>query len=129
MEKNRQECLCHFSSRAVAAGKMRRILKKISTTRASCHTEYGMKMTMHIDEDLLKRVMDEYGYESKTEAVEMALRELDRKARFRRFGTEGLGLTAEEWEDAVFPGYDPKNLAVYDPLSSKVAEDPKKYGK
>ncbi len=88
-----------------------------------------MKMTMHIDEALLKRVMDDYDYESKTEAVEMALRELDRKTRFRRFGTEGLGLTPEEWEDAIFPGYDPKNLAVYDPLSSKVAEEPPQYGK
>jgi Arc/MetJ family transcription regulator len=97
--------------------------------RTECHTGYGMKMTMHIDENLLKRVMDEYGYESKTEAVEMALRELDRKARFRHFGTEGLGLTSEEWKDAVFPGYDPKNLAAYDPLSSKVAEEPTKYGK
>lgn len=88
-----------------------------------------MKMTMHIDEDLLKRVMDDYGYGSKTEAVEMALRELNRKMRFRRFGTEGLGLTRAEWEDAVFPEYDPKNLSVYDPLSSKVAEEPTSYGK
>jgi hypothetical protein len=88
-----------------------------------------MKMTMHIDEDLLKRVMDEYGYESKTEAVDMALRELDRKMRFRQYGTEGLGLKPEEWKDAVFPGYDPKNLSAYNPLSSKVAENPKKYGK
>lgn len=86
-----------------------------------------MKMTMHIDEDLLKRVMEDYGYESKTEAVEMALRELDRKIRFRKFGTEGLGLSPEEWKDAVFPGYDPKNLSTYDPLSCKVAEDPKPY--
>ncbi len=88
-----------------------------------------MKMTMHIDEDLLKRVMKEYGYESKTEAIEMALRELDRKTRFRRFGTEGLGLTPEEWKDAVYPGYDPKNLSSYDPMISKVAEEPAKYGK
>ncbi len=86
-------------------------------------------MTMHIDEELLKRVMDDYGYDSKTEAVEMALRELDRKTRFRKFGTEGLGLTTEEWEDAIFPGYDPKNLASYNPLSSMVAEEPAKYGK
>jgi Bacterial antitoxin of type II TA system, VapB len=88
-----------------------------------------MKMTMHIDEALLKRVIEEYGYESKTEAVEMALRELDRKARFRRFGMEGLGLSAEEWKDAIEPGYDPKNLSVYYPTSSKVAEDPARYGK
>ncbi len=88
-----------------------------------------MKMTMHIDEALLKRVMDAHDYESKTQAVEMALRELDRKTRFRRFGTEGLGLRSDEWEDAIFPGYDPKNLAVYDPLSSKVAEEPPQDGK
>jgi len=78
-------------------------------------------MTMHIDADLLKRVMDEYGYESKTETVEMALRELDRKSRFRRFRTEGLGLTPDEWKDAVFPGYDP--------MSSKTAEEPTNDGK
>lgn len=84
---------------------------------------------MHIDADLLKRVMDEYGYESKTETVEMALRELDRKSRFRRFGTEGPGLTPDEWKDAVFPGYDPKNLSAYDPLSSKTAEEPTNDGK
>ncbi len=83
---------------------------------------------MHIDEELLKRVIDEYGYGSKTEAVEMALRELDRKMRFRRFGTEGLGLSTEDWKDAVFPGYDPKNLSAYEPLGTKVAETPKQYG-
>jgi hypothetical protein len=38
---------------------------------------------------------------------------------FRRFGTEGLGLTPDEWEDAVVPGYDPKNLSSYEPLSTK----------
>jgi Arc/MetJ family transcription regulator len=106
-----------------------RFFEKFLTIPAACHTRYGMKMTMHIDEDLLKRVMEEYDYESKTEAVEMALRELDRRARFRRFGTEGLGLTAEEWKDVVFEGYDPKNLSAYDPLNSKVAEEPTKYGK
>ena len=83
-----------------------------------------MKMTMHIDEDLLKRVMDDYGYESKTEAVEMALRELDRKARFRRFGNRGPGLDGRRMGRRGFPRIPPKNLAAYDPLSSKVAENP-----
>ncbi len=87
-----------------------------------------MKMTMHIDEGLLKRVMEDYEYSSKTEAVEMALRELDRKMRFRRFGIEGLGLTPEEWEDAIFPGYDPKDLSTYRPLSM-VAEESTRHGK
>ncbi len=65
-----------------------------------------MKMTMHIDEDLLKRVMEEYECKSKTEAVEMALREMDRKMRFREFGRRGIGLTSEEMADAVDPNYD-----------------------
>jgi hypothetical protein len=93
-----------------------------------------MKMTMHIDEALLKRVVEAYGYESKTEAVEMALREMDRRVRFREFIKEGMGMTEEELADAVFPGYDPKNLNITrfnneDLPSSKVAEVPKKYGR
>jgi Arc/MetJ family transcription regulator len=44
----------------------------------ACH---GMKMTRHIDDALLKRVIDTYGYKSKPEAVEIALRESDRKTR------------------------------------------------
>ena len=38
-----------------------------------CHTLYGMKMTMHIDEGLLNRVIALYGCASKTEAVNRAL--------------------------------------------------------
>ena len=98
-----------------------------------CHIRYGMKMTMHIDEALLKRVVEAYGCESKTEAVEMALREMDRKVRYREFIKNGLGLTREELMDAVVPGYDPKNLNITrytheDFPSSKVAEDPRNYG-
>ena len=80
-----------------------------------------MKMTMHIDKDLLKRVMETYGYASKTEAVEMALKELDRRARFREFGRTGLGLTPEELADAVDPNYDL--------MAMRIAEIPPKYGK
>lgn len=92
-----------------------------------------MKMTMHIDEALLKRVVEAYGCESKTEAVEMALREMDRKVRYREFIKNGLGLTRAELMDAVIPGYDPKNLNITpyiheDTPSSKVAEEPKRYG-
>jgi Arc/MetJ family transcription regulator len=95
-----------------------------------CHIWYGMKMTMHIDEALLKRVVEAYGCESKTEAVEMALREMDRRVRFREFIKEGMGMTSEELADAVIPGYDPNNLNITaytheDFPSSKVAEDPK----
>ena len=84
---------------------------------------------MHIDEALLKRVVDDYGYGSKTQSVEMAMRELGPKTRFHRLATEGLGLTHEEWENAIYPGYDPKILVIYDPLSSEIAEESPQDGK
>jgi hypothetical protein len=69
-----------------------------------------MKMTMHIDEELLARVMKDYEFPSKTEAVEAALREMDRQMRIREFRKNGLGLTPEELADAVYPDYDPEAL-------------------
>ncbi|WP_367872451.1 type II toxin-antitoxin system VapB family antitoxin [Luteolibacter sp. Populi] len=81
-------------------------------------------MTMHIDDALLKRVMDTYGLETKTDAVEYALKELDRKARLRKFMKEGLGLTAAELKDAVYPGY----AADRPTPSSRVAEESPPYG-
>ena len=69
-----------------------------------------MKMTMHIDEALLERVMREYEFPSKTEAVEAALKELDRQMRIREFRKNGLGLTPEELENAIYPDYDPEAL-------------------
>jgi Arc/MetJ family transcription regulator len=78
-----------------------------------------MKMTMHIDEDLLNRVVKRFGCESKTEAVEMALKEMDRKARFRDMVKTGLGFTPDELRNAVDPDYDV--------LSMRAAEDPAVY--
>jgi hypothetical protein len=74
-----------------------------------------MKMTMHIDEGLLNRVVKRFGCESKTEAVEMALREMDRKARFRDMVKTGLGFTPAELRNAVDPGYDVLSLRVAEP--------------
>lgn len=79
-----------------------------------------MKMTMHIDETLLEAVIGEYGFASKTEAVDTALREMDRRARLRRFSIEGLGLTREELKAAYEPTYDINLL--------RVAEDSPAYG-
>lgn len=79
-----------------------------------------MKMTMHIDEALLKRVMEAYECETKTEAVEMALREMDRRVRFRELGMRGLEMTPEEIGEAVDPNYDLNAM--------RVAETPTKYG-
>jgi Arc/MetJ family transcription regulator len=89
-------------------------------TQYGCHIVYGMKMTMHIDEKLLASVMKEYGFESKTEAVEKALWEMDRRAKLARFAKEGLGLTPEELANAVDPDYDL--------MAMRVAEIPPKYG-
>lgn len=65
-----------------------------------------MKMTMHIDEALLERVMKDYGFASKTEAVEAALKEMDRQKRILEFRKNGLGLTPDELANAVDPNYD-----------------------
>ena len=80
-----------------------------------------MKMTMHIDEELLLRVMEHHEFASKTEAVDFALREIDRKAKLRAYAKTGLGLTSEELKSAVDPDYDLMAL--------RVAETPPQYGK
>jgi hypothetical protein len=86
-----------------------------------------MKMTMHIDEALLERVMREYEFPSKTEAVEAALKELDRQMRIREFRKNGLGLTPDELANAVDPHYDDYlGRNVYP--ESAVAEEQKPYG-
>ena len=65
-----------------------------------------MKMTMHIDEGILERVMKWSGAASKTEAVDLALKEMDRKARLAEIGKTGLGLSRAELMEAVDPSYD-----------------------
>jgi Arc/MetJ family transcription regulator len=80
-----------------------------------------MKMTMHIDEKLLQRVMEHHNFESKTEAVDFALREIDRKAKLRAYAKTGLGFTAKELKEGVY--------ADYDVVALRVAETPAKHGK
>ena len=62
-----------------------------------------MKMTMHIDEEVLDYVVKITGVESKTRAVEKALTEMVRRYKLKDLGRKGLGLTSEElknaWED------------------------------
>ena len=82
------------------------------TVPASCHTLYGMKMTMHIDEHLLEMVMERYGFETKTDAVHFALNELDRRARLKAVLEGGMGMTADEMKASVYEGYDLESLRV-----------------
>ncbi len=55
-----------------------------------------MKMTMHIDEDLLSEVMRATGASSKTAAVNEALGKVASKFRQRERWKSGLGMTAVE---------------------------------
>jgi len=64
-----------------------------------------MKMTMYVDDALLARVMEATGATSKTKAIDLALREMDRKARLVRLTAEGLGLGPDELKDAIDPAY------------------------
>lgn len=82
---------------------------------------------MHIDETLLERVMKDYGFPSKTEAVEAALKEMDRQMRIRAFRKNGLGLTPDELAAAIDPHYDEK--LGYNVSPERIAaEDQKPYG-
>ena len=69
-----------------------------------------MKMTMHVDDALLARVMEATGVTSKTKAIDLALREMDRKAKLVKLTYEGLGLSADELKDAVDPAYSLEEL-------------------
>jgi|MEHZ01.2.fsa_nt_MEHZ010526844.1_1 Arc/MetJ family transcription regulator len=71
-----------------------------------------MKMTMHIDEVVLEEVMVNYDFETKTDAVNFALKELDRLKKLRKMMKEGLGMSSEELKAGVYPEYDLEALRV-----------------
>jgi len=52
-----------------------------------------MKMTMHIDEDILARVMKITGAKTKTLAVKHALTDMARRHKMKELFSQGLGLT------------------------------------
>ena len=62
-------------------------------------------MTMFIDDGLLARVMEATGTTSKTRAVDLALREMDRRAKLAKLAAAGLGMEADELKEAVDPAY------------------------
>ena len=79
-----------------------------------------MKMTMHIDEDVLKRVMKVTGAKTKTAAVEFALTDMARRHKMKELFSAGLGLTPEELKNA----FDPKSYPEFESTVGLVAEDP-----
>lgn len=85
-----------------------------------------MKMTMHIDEDVLARVMKITGAGTKTEAVEIALKEMARRHKMKELFTAGLGLSADELRNA----FDPASEAANAPdAQAAAAEATAPYGK
>ena len=80
-----------------------------------------MKMTMHIDDGLLDRVMAATGASSKTKAIDLALREMDRRHTLTKLASEGLGLSPSELKETVDPAYDLDEV--------RRRETPVKYGR
>ena len=85
-----------------------------------------MKMTMHIDEALLAEVMAATGAESKTAAVNAALRKVATKFRQRERFKIGLGMTPEE----IGEGFDADvALGIRAHSPALVAETPADHGR
>jgi hypothetical protein len=78
-----------------------------------------MKMTMHIDEKVLAEVMEVFGFETKTDAVNTALKEMIRKRKLREMMKSGMGLKKGEYAGGLVPGYDPLALRA-----AEMPEDP-----
>ena len=70
-----------------------------------------MKMTMHIDEEVLARVMKITGAKTKTGAVEMALNDMARRHKMKELFSAGLGLTPDELRAAFAPNSYPEPAA------------------
>lgn len=78
-------------------------------------------MTLNIDDGLLDRVMEATGAKTKTEAIAIALGEMDRRVRLREVLRRDHGMTPEDWKKAFDPDYDV--------VARRVAEDPISYGR
>lgn len=79
-------------------------------------------MTMHIDEGVLAEVMALTGAKTKTDAVELALRNLARRAKLKRALAEGLGVSGADLK-AMFADH-PGDLPAEPEALMKVAEAP-----
>lgn len=84
-----------------------------------------MKLTMNIDDDLLREIMHLTGARTRAKAVEIALRELARRHDMRTSFAAGLGMTPEELRRA----FDPASLAALLPPARLAAEPPSPYAK
>ena len=80
-----------------------------------------MKMTMHIDDGLLDKAMALAGVESKTAAVDLALREFVRRGDLVKGLSVGLDKSPAELKEIFDPAYDLGAM--------RLAESPAPYGR
>jgi len=85
-----------------------------------------MKMTMHIDEETLAEVVRITGVASKTKAVEVTLRELVRKSKFKRLAKAGIGLTSEELKDVWEDPFPVETLRAAEEAPANVRKRPRR---
>ena len=78
-------------------------------------------MTMHIDDHLLEKAMNLAGVESKTSAVDLALREFVRRGELVTELSGGLNKSAAELKEIFDP--------VYELEAMRLAETPVAYGR
>jgi Arc/MetJ family transcription regulator len=88
-----------------------------------------MKLTINLDDALLDRVVAITGASTKTEAITMALREIDRKARLISVLREGLGASSTELKSMFDEDSAPERFRTSGPLapSTLAAESPAEY--
>ena len=80
-----------------------------------------MKITLNIDDALLARVMAATGAKTKTDAIHLALSEMDRRAALlTMLAKDDFGLTAEGWANA----FEEHSVVETEELSARVAETP-----
>ena len=81
-----------------------------------------MKLTLNIDDALLDRVRETTGAKTKTEAIHIALNEMDRRNKLIAvLAKDDFGMTSADWKSAwADPGPDAEDFIA------KVAETPGK---
>ena len=81
-----------------------------------------MKLTLNIDDELLDRVREMTGAKTKTDAIHIALNEMDRRHKLiAMLAKDDFGMTSADWKSAwADPGPDAEDFLA------KVAEAPAK---
>ncbi len=81
-----------------------------------------MKLTLNIDDELLDRVREMTGAKTKTDAIHIALNEMDRRHKLiAMLAKDDFGMTSADWKSAwADPGPDAEDFVA------KVAEKPGK---